>query len=77
MTHDEFIAGVKATIARAKRPGRPDGSSVRGLYLIRWQDEDMGWRSMTVRATSREAAWGKVSHLITSGTYSTYEVRSN
>lgn len=41
---------------RAARPGRIDGTSQRGVYVVRWEDEDGNKRESQVEAESSEDA---------------------
>lgn len=59
---------VPVRAVRAARPGRPDGSSARGVYIVRWMDEDMGQRQAEVVAASAEDAEAEISGLVGNNT---------
>lgn len=52
--------------ARRQRLGRPDGSSVPGVYQATWVDEDLGARRVTIVAGSEDEVRGLLEQLTSS-----------
>lgn len=53
-----------STPIRRARPGRPDGTSEVGVYVVRWTDEDTGPHTAQVSATSAQVVRDQLEPLV-------------